>query len=151
MKNIPSDSLINNYLPADYVDSFGREITSNHEITPTEFLDIAFKQLPKWIDRLLRLRNVIVKPLGLDTKSRFTDMISDKNSHENILGMPDKHLTFHVSLWCAEHREGKQELRITTIVKYNNWFGHVYFFVIRPFHGIIIASILKNVATKYSR
>lgn len=38
-------------------------------------------------------------------------------------------------MWCGELRNGKQELRITTVVKDNNWFGRVYFFVIRPFHG----------------
>lgn len=40
----------------------------------------------------------------------------------------------------------KQELRITTVVKYNNWLGRAYFFIIRPFHGIIVKSILKHVA-----
>ena len=78
--------------------------------------------------------------------TRFTDMVLDKNLHEEILGMPDKHLDFHVSMWCGEYHEGKQELRITTVVKYNNWLGRAYFFIIRPFHGIIVKSILKHVA-----
>jgi len=73
-------------------------------------------------------------------------MVLDKNLHEEILGMPDKHLDFHVSMWCGEYHEGKQELRITTVVKYNNWLGRAYFFIIRPFHGIIVKSILKHVA-----
>ena len=65
---------------------------------------------------------------------------------KKVLGMPDKHLDFHVSMWCGEYHEGKQELRITTVVKYNNWLGRAYFFIIRPFHGIIVKSILKHVA-----
>ena len=72
-------------------------------------------------------------------------MVLDKNLHEEILGMPDKHLDFNVSMWCGEYHEGKQELRITTVVKYNNWLGRAYFFIIRPFHGIIVKSILKHV------
>lgn len=148
MKNIPTNSLIEKYLPADYVDSYSREIVCNKEITPNEFRNLAFNQLPKWIDWLMNLRNAIVKPFGLDTKSRFTDMVSDKNEHEEIFGMSDRHLDFHVSMWCGEHRDGKQDLRIITVVKYNNWFGRLYFFVIRLFHGIIIQSILKNIERK---
>lgn len=148
MKEIPTNSLLTNYLPTDYLDSFSRIVTCDKAITTAEFLDLAFKQFPKWIELLLKLRNTIVKPLGLDTKSRFTDMISAQNSNEIIFGMPDKHLDFHVSLFCGDHKDGKQELSITTIVKYNNWFGKVYFFFIRPFHGIIISSILKSIAAK---
>lgn len=146
MKNRPTNSLIEKYLPADYVDAFSRVVACKHVITPEEFINLAFKQLPKWIDWLMKLRNAIVKPLGLDTQSRFTDMIHSQNLNELIFGMPDKHLSFYVSLWCGEYKDSKQELRITTVVKYNNWFGRIYFFVIRPFHGVIIQSILNNVS-----
>lgn len=145
MKNIPTNSLIANYLPADYADSYSIEVRNKQQITPEEFRNLAFSQLPKWIDWLMKLRNTIVKPLGLDTGSKFTDMVCASSSNEEIFGMPDKHLDFHVSMWCGEYKDGKQELRITTVVKYNNWFGRVYFFVIRLFHGIIIKSILNNI------
>lgn len=145
MKDMPTNSLIENYLPADYMDTFSREITLKQALTPSEFRKRAFCQLPKWIDRLMQLRNAIVKSIGLDTESRFTEMIYASNANEEIFGMPDKHLTFHVSMWCGEYKDGKQELRITTVVKYNNWFGRVYFFIIKPFHGIIVRSILKNI------
>ncbi|MGL5683996.1 MAG: DUF2867 domain-containing protein [Marinifilaceae bacterium] len=75
-------------------------------------------------------------------------MLSDKNEHEEVFGMSDKHLSFHVSMWCDEYKDGKQELRITTIVKYNNWFERVYFFIIRSFHKVIIKSILNNIYKK---
>ena len=148
MKDVPVNSLITNYLPANYIDSFSRTITSKQLITPEEFRNLTFNHPPKWIDWLMNLRNAIVKPLGLDTESRFTDMISDRNSNEEIFGMPDKHLDFHVSMYCGDYIEGKQELRITTVVKYKNWFGRVYFFIIRPFHGIIISSLLKSIERK---
>ena len=142
---IHKGDLIDNYLPADYLDSFSKEVETKENITPDAFFNMAFNQFPAWIDWLLKLRNTIVKPLGLDTTNRFSDSICERNDKEIIWGMPDKHLTFNVSMWCGEHKDGKQELRITTVVKYNNWFGRVYFFVIRPFHGIIIKSIMNNI------
>lgn len=137
--------LIDNYRPADYSDSFSKEVITQERITPDAFFDMAFNRFPAWIDWLLKLRNTLVKPLGLDTKSRFSDSVCEKSANEIIWGMPDKHLNFHVSMWCGEHKDGKQELRITTVVKYNNWFGRLYFFVIRLFHGIIIQSLLKRI------
>lgn len=139
------DSLINHYLPVDYIDSFSKVVVAKENITPDAFFEMAFNQFPGWIDWLLKLRNTLVKPLGLDTKSRFTDCIYEKNANEIIWGMPDKHLNFHVSMGCGEHKDGKQELRVTTVVKYNNWLGRIYFFVIRPFHGIIIAALLNSI------
>ena len=68
---IHNSSLINNYLPADYLDSFSKEVVVNKNITPDAFFDMAFNRFPAWIDWLLKLRNKIVKPLGLDTTSRF--------------------------------------------------------------------------------
>ena len=124
MKNRPISGLIEKYLPADYVDSYSRDIVCNQKITPEKFHNLAFNQLPKWIDWLMNLRNAIVKPLGLDTKSKFTDKVFDKNEHEEIFGMTDSHLDFHVSMWCGEYKNGKQELRITTIVKYNKTRSH---------------------------
>ncbi|EFV24208.1 hypothetical protein HMPREF1007_03700 [Bacteroides sp. 4_1_36] len=115
-------------------------MVTGQALTPEDFRNLAFSRFPKWIGWLMNFRNAIVKPLGLDTATRFTDMVLDKNLHEEILGMPDKHLDFHVSMWCGEYHEGKQELRITTVVKYNNWLGRAYFFIIRPFHGIIVKS-----------
>ena len=142
---IHKGGLIDNYLPADYSDSFSKEVMTQESITPDAFFNMTFNQFPAWIDWLLKLRNTIVKPLGLNTKSRFSDSVCERSTNEIIWGMVDKHLNFHFSMWCGEYKTEKQELRITTVVKYNNWFGGMYFFVIRLFHGIIIKSILNNI------
>ena len=91
MNEIPTNSLLANYLPADYSDSFSKEVMTKESITPDAFFNMAFNQFPVWIDWLLKLRNTIVKPLGLDTTSRFWDSVSDRSMNEIIWGMPDKH------------------------------------------------------------
>lgn len=103
MKDIPADSLIKNYFPVDYIDSFSKVMVTGQALTPEDFRNLAFSRFPKWIGWLMNFRNAIAKPLGLDTATRFTDMVLDKNLHEEILGMPDKHLDFHVSMWCGEY------------------------------------------------
>lgn len=145
-QNMPQNSLIANYFPADYCDSFSKTVISEKTVTSDEFFDMAFNQSPGWVNGLMKLRNAIVKPLGLEVGMRFADTICEKNRNEVVFGMPDKHLTFHASLWCGEKEADGQTFTITTIVKYNNGVGRLYFFFIRPFHKIIIRSMLKRVA-----
>ena len=142
---IPKDSIILTHLPVDYIDSYSKEIIYNKEISPDAFFDIAFNQPPSWMRWLLKLRNILVKPFGLDTSSRFANLNTNKSLNEIVFGMTDKHLTFYVSLWCGAFHNNKQLLKITTVVKYNNTLGRVYFFFIRPFHSIIIKVMLKRV------
>ena len=131
------DSLIENYLPADYYDSFSKELHNKNAISTDEFADIVFNQLPSWIIRLLKVRNCIVKPFGLNTNRRITDMECERNQHEIIFGMSDKHLTFYVSLWCKVSEANHNRL------------GKLYFFVVRPFHKVIIRSLLERVEKRY--
>jgi len=100
------DSLIENYLPADYYATlFLKESHNKNVISIDEFADIAFNQLPSWIILLLIVRNSLIKPFGLDTNRRVTDIKCEKSQHEIIFGMSDKHLTFYVSLWCKDRVE----------------------------------------------
>ena len=142
--------LLIHYLPADYCDAYSREIECERAITVDDFLDITFNQLPKWVSYLLKLRNALVKPLGLDTSSRLEKIICERNQNEIVFGMPDKHLTFHASLWCSPQEKGRQTLKITTIVTYNNRLGRFYFFIVKPFHKVIISSLLKRVEKRYN-
>ena len=72
----------------------------------------------------MKLRNAIVKPLGLEVGMRFADTICEQNAQEVVFGMPDKHLTFHASLWCGEKEPGGQTFTITTVVSsITDWAG----------------------------
>lgn len=44
MKDIPTNSLIENYLPADYVDSFSRVIRPFHKVIVHSILKMAVKK-----------------------------------------------------------------------------------------------------------
>lgn len=145
---VPNSTLLNQYLPVDYTDTYQREIKGKKEFLPKELLGEIFTNFPWWIDKLLKLRDILVKPLGLqggEFKKYLLEMIQSQNEREIVWGMNDKHLCFYVSVWCSQWIENKQTIGITTIVKYNNLLGKVYFFVIKPFHKMIIKSMLKRV------
>lgn len=145
------ESLIAPYLPVDYVDSYERRVANVAEITPEKFLNFLFTEFPWWINVLFRIRTWLVKPFGLKAggfEGRLTEMIQDRSDREVVIGMDDRHLSFYVSLWCSEKKNVFQDLRVTTLVKYNNRLGKVYFFFVRPFHKVIVRSLLKHLAKK---
>ncbi len=140
-----SNSLISKYIPYDYTDSYVKTVSCREPITAKQVFDMAFNRSSHWVKMLYRLRNCLVKPLKLDTDSGVRNMICEKETNEMVFGKADKHLTFHASLLCGRYFNGRQELRITTVVKYHNALGRIYFFFIRPFHIVIVKSLLKKI------
>ena len=56
MKDIPADSLIKNYFPVDYIDSFSKVMVTGQALTPEDFRNLAFSRFPKWIGWLMNFR-----------------------------------------------------------------------------------------------
>lgn len=138
------NSLIIKYLPADYKDCFWDEITENPYMSVNELFNLMFSQYPKWIMRMYYIRNLIVKLFGVKINKSFANMIIEQNDNEIIIGAKDKHLTFHVSLFCSDVKDKTQEVSITTIVKYENILGRIYFAAIWLFHRIIVSYLFKR-------
>jgi len=116
-------------------------------------------KLPGWIVFLLGLRNSIVKifDLKIDDKEDFQFLdyypvgsravvftVIDRNENEIVMAENDKHLDFRVSV-LLEKKEKETLVHLTTLVKFNNFGGKLYFTIIKPFHKVIIKSVLKRI------
>ncbi|HOO70543.1 MAG TPA: DUF2867 domain-containing protein [Spirochaetota bacterium] len=100
--------------------------------------------LPGWIQALLKIRQVfIVRLFGLKTGDHEIPVI-EKNEHEVVVGEDDKHLYFRISVMKKQAPRGTG-IYLTTIVKFNNLLGKIYFFFIKPFHKQVVKSLLKKV------
>lgn len=165
---LPENSLLKtNNITYDYVDSFqGQFVDQFQNIGTTEIGKSFFSSGPKWIDKLFECRNKLAKFFGLKTSGNITDKqkmidnfkcekgeqiglfkVFDKTTNELILGEDDKHLNFRVSLLIDSQNESKtdKKLIISTTVKFNSWFGRLYFLPVRPFHKLIVPSMLKGI------
>ena len=58
------------------------------------------------------------------------------------MGADDKHLKFRVSIFKASKQQ--YNINVTTLVEYNNRMGQVYMTLIRPFHHIVVKSMVKQ-------
>lgn len=145
-----------------YSDSYEVQIKdATNRLTLIGAANTFMKPSPKWINFLLKLRNLLVALVGLkttedvETKTNYQFepneraglfRVFSKTEHELILGEDDKHLNFRVSLYLetVPNDTCTKQITVTTIVIYNNWFGRFYFFFVKPFHQLIVQTSLKT-------
>ena len=169
---IPSASVLNTSCKKfDYIDSFMGVFNDNQNLISTTDIGKAFfTSGPKWVEKLFSLRNKIVSIFGLktsgnsDNKEKQLELfkcnpgdqlglfkVFFKNENEIILGEDDKHLNFRISMFVNDSKKGTKRLTISTTVEYNNWFGKLYFFPVRPFHKLIVPTMLKGIIKKIEK
>lgn len=156
---IPQESVINNYLPSNYHDVFECSFITKHKITPDKIQVAFWTQNPAWVGWLFKLRNILVKPLGLEGATSDTRAVEDciincipykqftvieKTDSETIIRLRDKHLDAYVSMYLVENGDEKK-LYCTTVVRLHNMLGYLYFYPICPFHYFVVKSMLKCV------
>jgi hypothetical protein len=142
-------SLAARALPSvDYFDIFSTQVGG--AITLEEVARRVFAGRPP---RLMRLRDALVRPFGLKTSPSgprpplsfrpgeriglFT--LFERRADELLLGEDDRHLDFRVCLRLADG-----EASLATAVRFRSLFGRAYFFLIRPFHALVVQGMLRR-------
>lgn len=155
--NLPTNSLLKN-VPKDYIDSYSGTFTQEMKIE--DVVKLFFTSSTQWAKGLFYIRNKIVKIFKLKASDIENKMphdlnitigksiglfkIIDKTENEVIIGEDDKHLNFRVSIYI-ENIGSKYRLSISTIVMIHNVFGKIYFFIIKPFHKIIVKKMVSTI------
>ncbi|MDD3108355.1 MAG: DUF2867 domain-containing protein [Alistipes sp.] len=133
---------------ADYADTYTRELAvGSAALTAPEAMRRLFTEFPGWIRGLLALRDVCMKPFGLQTQRfehHLTSMIQHESDEEVLLGLQDRHLDFRVFVTVSPLSGQKQRVSVTTQVDFHHRGGRLYFTVIRPFHRWIVRSQLRR-------
>jgi len=153
---IPDNSIISNgFGKTDYCDSY--KVYSQTSDNIDKITSNIFKT-PKWIDFLMSIRNSTVKFFGLKIGDKedlhFADhypigskavyfTVIARNDNEIVMAENDKHLNFRTSVLISK-QEANSIIYLTMIVKFNNIWGRIYFLPVKPFHRIIINSLLKR-------
>lgn len=148
---LPEGTMITDGMRAiDYQDVYRVDLEADAPIQT--IVDTALK-LPGWIVTALRLRHhLIARPFGLDT-GRF-----DRDAHgmadvpvvargddEIVLGQDDKHLYYRLSFLKRASDQGTA-VYLSTVVRFHNVWGRVYFLPVRLGHKLVVRSTLKKLA-----
>ncbi len=136
----------------DFVDTFS---TTNHINNIEEIINLVFNSTPKWINSLFAIRNKIAGIFGLKTEMpndynenykvggyiKFFKIFSISDS-EVILGADDSHLNFRAVI--NNDKSDSYNIKVITLVEYNNLKGKIYMGIIKPFHRQIVKRMVKN-------
>jgi predicted Fe-Mo cluster-binding NifX family protein len=151
---IPDKSIISNgFGKTDYCDSY-RIVKQTNETV--DKITTQIFRMPRWVIGLMKIRNSIVKILGLRTgknengkeaayypvgsKARYFT-VTERNANEIVMGENDRHLYFRASVLVDREQSF---IYLTTIVRFHNIWGRIYFLPVKPFHRLIIKSLLKR-------
>lgn len=123
-----------------------------------------FAYQPWWAKALMKVRGWIVAPFGLLHPTREMERtvaegfppsgfqvgqrvgiftIQSIESNELIAGENDRHLDFRVSVFRAA-KQGTETVTVSTVVQINNALGRGYLMLIKPFHRLIVRSMVQR-------
>jgi Protein of unknown function (DUF2867) len=137
---------------AQFADAYALSI-SGRSLTAPAATVLAFGNAPGWINGLLRLRNALVSPFGLQagekTKKPFVEKagifpVLEATPHRVVLGLDDRHLDFRLLVDVKDAGEGMQTVTASTLVRTHNAFGRTYLAFVKPFHRIIVPAMLRQ-------
>lgn len=157
---IPRGSLVASaFATNDYADAYAIRLPQDSAADVDAVTRTLFTSSPRWIDRLMDLRNGLVRLIGLKTPPRGAQKparinlqpgnvagifhVLARNSDEILLGEDDRHLDFRLSV-LIHRQQGVAWAVVTTVVRFNGWLGRAYFLPVRPFHQLIVPAMIRS-------
>lgn len=161
----PKKSILSTELnKLDYTDTYEMAFHDpNEQVTPIDAMKAFFSAAPKWLEKMMLLRDKIVAKIGLKTSEEYgldrTETLNqfngevgqkigqfevfDKSDNEIIFGADDKHLNFRISILLTGSQNDYRKISLSTTVENHNLLGKFYFAIVKPFHKIIAAKMLE--------
>ena len=117
-----------------------------------------FGHMPKWVTKLMNIRNAIVKRFGFDVgqlsvmpkndELNVGDQVGfmrviQKTDYEIISYAEDKHMAFYLSTKISNNA-----VVLSTLVNKKTFIGRCYVNFIIPFHYVIARAVIKNALNK---
>ncbi|MGC4069237.1 MAG: DUF2867 domain-containing protein [Polyangiaceae bacterium] len=159
--------------PINYVDRFDVVVPAHDQSRRAYSLDfltgLLFTSIPKWAHALFVLRDRIGVLVGLKSDDWSLPSVVPRDVHyrvgskavffhvnhrtddEIVMAETDRHLDFRASVRRTMNGVNELTLSVTTVVCFNNGWGRWYFTLIRPFHVLILRSLLQRLALRLRR
>lgn len=148
----PDENAVKSLTKIDFYDTFS---TTNHQDSIAEVTRRIFGKSPIWIRILFTIRNFMVRLIGLKnekpddysvglTVGQYIGFFKVFSVDQNaiLLGADDTHLNFRA--FIQNTPASAYNIKVTTLVAYNNQKGRYYMRFILPFHRIVVKSMVRQ-------
>ncbi|WP_281665199.1 DUF2867 domain-containing protein [Paraburkholderia fungorum] len=160
---VPAESGVARLYDApDLADAYAVRLPDGTIDDPELLARFLFAHQPRWVAKLLSLRDALVARFGIKTakelraagssgKRERVDIfrIYTRSAREIILGENDSHLDFRLSLLQQTrdtHEGSTRYLILSTVVHCHNGLGRFYIIAIAPFHRLVVRASLRRAA-----
>ncbi|MGW2183797.1 DUF2867 domain-containing protein [Streptomyces sp. NPDC001732] len=142
----------------DHVDAVAIDVPQG--TSARDFVRAMLSTPPALPTRLLRLRDALVKPFGLEGAAQRDKTRSEETRIEEgrrvgplhlyrvqeelvVAGKDDKHLSYRSTFLVRPGPHGWEGVT-TTVVRYHGHAGRAYFTAIKPFHLLVMYSLARR-------
>ena len=139
-----------------FFDCFARRVTPEQGLTALDAYQRMSRAVPDWVNKAIRLRDMLVRPFGLKPVAGFnlreqkTPRVGDNLDFFQIAAVTDKELVLslkdsHLDVLISVHLDPNNQLSLTSIVEPHNALGRFYMRLIAPFHRRVVRSMLGRI------
>ena len=159
--SVPIESALHSTLPsADFFDAYEAPL-QDPTLMPTEIFLRASRATPKWVGRLMAIRNAIVRRLGLkdvgsmgggSRRPAADYRVGDRvgifdvfaiSERELVLGIDDSHLDVRVSIFKSAAQKSAR-YTVSTVVHIKNKLGHIYMLPVGRIHPLVVRAMMRR-------
>jgi hypothetical protein len=129
----------------DLADAFAARVPPGAVTDPQTWADAIFRNPPPAVTALLRLRNTLVAPFGVERGDRSAFDTVTRTDRELLLGTDAGHLDFRASILVEPDDDGITVTLSTHAVTHTRG-GRLYLALVRLFHPPIVRAMLRRAA-----
>lgn len=153
----------------DYIDAYQIKLPDSASDDIALLVNRFFSGKPEWVSKLMDFRNRLVKPFGLKSdSSRESKMMQSIEKDRRltlgekfgvfevksiqgdrvVIGQTDRHLDFVIDFFLSKDELKSKILTVSTQIRFHNYFGRLYFYLILPFHRLVVTRMMKKLAVE---
>ncbi|GIF42515.1 DUF2867 domain-containing protein [Actinoplanes xinjiangensis] len=134
----------------DLADAYTARVPPGAPTDPQTWADAIFGNPPPAVTALLRLRNALVTPFGIERGDRSAFATITRTDRELLLGTDASHLDFRASVLVEPDDDGVSVTLSTHAVAHHRT-GRLYLTLVRLFHPPVVTAMLRRAAAETVR
>ena len=127
----------------DLADAFALRVPPGTTTDPQDWADAVFRDPPRVVVALLRLRNLLVTPLGIERGDASAFDTIARNDREVLLGTDAGHLAFRAGVLVQPDADGTT-VTVATLAASRTRAGRGYLAVVRRVHPLVVRAMLRH-------
>ncbi len=128
---------------ADLLDAWSAPLAPGVAADPAAWADAMFRDQPRWVTTVLRLRNAVVGLFGINRSDVSAFDTRSAAGPEVLLGEDDTHLDFRASILVSP-----RTVTVSTVAYAHNRRGRFYLVFVRLGHPVIVRAMLARASRR---